>query len=225
MSEEKFGDPQSRDITNDAFWQKLGETFHETLTMLKEMAAENGIDLDAIDIGEERAESSFEEKSVVHMTTHLAKSYISMANDWFDANVYIYEDDQGAFEAISAPDSTHSTSRKDTRPLIDAMDVIRWYQHQIYVKLKRAYHSSRDEEFEILNGFPKDSDGSSKVALIGMDRSISAWGEILKFSSYQEENILGIIAQLERLRKRTESEFPNARAFVRPGFDEIVADK
>jgi hypothetical protein len=225
MSEEKFDDPQSRDITNEAFWQKLGETFHETLTMLKEMAAENGIDLDTIDIEEEQTESSFDEKSVVQMTTHLAKSYISMTTDWFDANVYIYEDDEGAFEAISAPDSTHSTPRKDTRPLIDAVDVIRWYQHQIYIKLKRAYHSSRDEEFEILNGFPKDSDGSSKVALIGMDRSISAWGEILKFSPYQEENILGIIAHLDRLRTRTESEFPDARAFVRPGFDEAVADK
>jgi hypothetical protein len=78
MSEEKFGDPQSRDITNEAFWQKLGETLHETLTMLKEMAAEKGIDLDTIDIEEELAEGSDEEKSLLHMATHLARSYISM---------------------------------------------------------------------------------------------------------------------------------------------------
>ena len=222
MSEEKFGDPQSRDINNEAFWEKLGETLHETLTMLKEMAAEKGIDLDDIDIDEEDAESSLEEKSVVHMTTHLAKSYISMTNDWFDANVYIHEDDAGTFEAISAPDSVLSTLPKDTGPLIDAVDVIRWYQHQIYVKLNRAYHSSRDEEFEILNDFPKDSDGSTKVALIGMDRSISAWGELLKFFPHQEEAILDIISHLDRLRHRTEAEFPDARAFVRPGFDETV---
>jgi hypothetical protein len=224
MSEEKFGDLQSTDITNEAFWEKLGETLHETLMMLKEMAAEKGIDLDDIDIEEERAERRFEEKSVIHMTTHLAKSYISMTNDWFDDNVYIYEDEEGAFEAISAPDSTHSSPIKDTRPLIDAVDVIRWYQHQIFVKLKRANHSSRDEELDILNDFPKDSDGSTKVALIGMDRSISAWGEILKFSAYQEENVIGIIAHLDRLRNLTEADFPDARAFVRPGFDEIVTD-
>ena len=225
MSEEKFDDPQSRDLNNEAFWEKLGETLHETLTMLKEMAAEKGIDLDAIDIEEEQAERRFEEKSVVHMTTHLAKSYISMTNDWFDSNIYIYEDVEGAFEAISAPDSTHSSPLKDTRPLIDAVDVIRWYQHQIYIKLKRANHSSWDEEFEILNDFPKDSDGSTKVALIGMDRSISAWCEILKFFPDQKENILGIIAHLDRLRNRTEAEFPDARAFVRPGFDETVPDR
>lgn len=220
MSEEKFGDLQSTDVTNEAFWEKLGETLHETLTMVKEMAAEKGIDLDAIDIEEEQAGRRFVENSVAHMTTHLAKSYISMTNDWFDANVYIFEDDGGAFEAISAPNSTHSTPRKDTRPLIDGVDVIRWYQHQIYVKLKRAYLSIQDEKLEELDDFPKDSDGSTKVALIGIDRSISAWGEILKFLPDQEEKILGIVAHLERLRNRTEADFPDARAFVRPGFDE-----
>ena len=225
MSEEKFGDLQSTDITNEAFWEKLGETLHETMTMLKEMAAEKGIDLDAIDIEEEQAKRRFEEKSVVHMTTHLAKSYVSITNDWFDSNVYIYEDDEDAIRAIAAPDSTPSNPRKDTMPLMDAVEVIRWYQHQIYVKLKRAYHSNRDEKLEELDDFPKDSDGSAKVALIGMDRSISAWGKILKFFPDQEENILGIIAHLDRIRNRTEAEFPGARAFVRPGFDENFLDK
>jgi hypothetical protein len=58
-----------------------------------------------------------------------------------------------------------------------------------------------------------------------MDRSISAWGEILKFFPDQEKNILGIIAHLDHLRKSTEAEFLDARAFVRPGFDETVPDK
>jgi hypothetical protein len=102
--------------------------------------------------------------------------------------------------------------------------VIRWYQHQIHVKLKRALHSAQDEQFEILNEFPKDSDGSTKVALIGMDRSISAWGKLLKYFSDQKKSIMNIISHLERLRKRAEKEFPDARAFVRPGFDEKNAN-
>jgi hypothetical protein len=31
-----------------------------------------------------------------------------------------------------------------------------------------------------------------------------------------------LILQLERLRKRIEKSFPEAREFVRPGFDEIL---
>ena len=100
------------------------------------------------------------------------------------------------------------------------MEVIRWYQHQIYVKLRRALHSTDDEaRDDEIDDFPKDSDGSAKVSLIGMDRCISAWGKIIAHFPDEEVSILGIIAHLERLRRRTEIEFPDARAFVRPGFD------
>jgi hypothetical protein len=87
--------------------------------------------------------------------------------------------------------------------------------------VQRAIHSSQDEEFEIQNGFAKDSDGSTKIALIGMDRSISAWGKMLKCFPDQKESIIEIISHLDCLRRRTEKKFPDARAFVRPGFDEI----
>ena len=89
-----------------------------------------------------------------------------------------------------------------------------------FVKLQRAIHSSQNEDFEIQNGFPKDSDGSTKVALIGMDRSISAWGKMTKYFPDQKENILNVITHLDRLRLRSEKKFPEARAFVRPGFDD-----
>jgi hypothetical protein len=48
LSEEKFGDPEARDINNAVFWEKLSETFNETLNLLREMAEEEGIDLDSI---------------------------------------------------------------------------------------------------------------------------------------------------------------------------------
>jgi len=68
MSEEKFGDLESADITNEAFWKKLGETLHETLNMLKEMAEEQGIDLDSLDMEEDdKFQRRFDEKNVVHI--------------------------------------------------------------------------------------------------------------------------------------------------------------
>ena len=226
MSEEKFGDLEEGDITNEAFWQKLSETLQETMAMLKEMAEEKGIDLDALDV---EADADFrdrgEDTSVVHLITHMARSYINTVEQWFDENIYILENDPNEIASLSLPDSYRSHHRADTVGLIDSVEVIRWYQHQIYVKLQRALHSARNEEFEILNGFPKDSDGSTKVALIGIDRSVSAWGKMIKFFPNQEENIVAIIVHLERLRRRTENEFPDARTFIRPGFDEIDKEK
>jgi hypothetical protein len=227
MSEDKFGDLQDGDVSNQVFWQRLSETLQETMNMLVEMAEERGIDLDALE-GEDDAdpENPLAEKPVVHIIAHMAKSYITTIDKWFDENVYIFEDDARQLATISAmAPSRHQVDQEDTVTLIDSAEVIRWYQHQIYVKLQRALHSVGNEEFEILNGFPKDSDGSAKVALIGMDRSISAWGKMINYFPHLEDNILGVIAHLERLRRRTENEFPAARAFVRPGFDEINLKK
>jgi hypothetical protein len=36
------------------------------------------------------------------------------------------------------------------------------------------------------------------------------------------DSIVPLILQLERLRKRVEKSFPEARDFVRPGFDELL---
>jgi hypothetical protein len=105
--------------------------------------------------------------------------------------------------------------------LEEALEVIKWYQYQINIKLMRAIESKKREDSLELNDFPKDSDGSAKVALLGIDRSISSWNEFLKYLPEQKERILNLSIHLNRLRKRVESEFPNARAFIRPGFDEI----
>jgi hypothetical protein len=223
MSEEKFGDLADGDLSNEIFWQRLSETLQETMSMLKEMAEERGIDLDSLDTDdEEEIDNPFENQPVVHMTTHMARSYIDTVESWFKENVYVYEDDVRELAAELEPDQVETPAEEDTVTLIDSVEIIRWYQHQIYVKLQRAIHSSRDEEFEIENGFPKDSDGSCKVALIGMDRSISAWGKMMTYFPQQKDSILAIATHLERLRRRTERKFPDARAFVRPGFDENV---
>jgi hypothetical protein len=222
MSGEKFGDLESQDISNDVFWQKLSETLQETMAMLKEMVAERGIDLDSIEIDDDdEPDSPFEDKAVVHMTTHMARAYMDIVEDWFNDNGYILEDDLRHLAGGHATEGSDSHSTEDTVSLVDSVEVIRWYQHQIFVKLQRAIHSSRDEEFEIEHGFPKDSDGSAKVALIGMDRSLGAWGKMIRYFPDQKQNMLDVINHLDRLRRQTEKKFPAARAFMRPGFDEI----
>jgi hypothetical protein len=100
--------------------------------------------------------------------------------------------------------------------IIDAVEVIRWYQFQIYVKLMRAL--DRDEEDDS-GEYPSDSDGSAKVALIGIDRSMAAWGVLRNLLQPEKDPLLDFLLHLDRLRRRTEQTFPKARAFLRPGFD------
>jgi hypothetical protein len=56
--------------------------------------------------------------------------------------------------------------------------------------------------------------------LIGIDRSLWAWSELFNYFNEQVEGISNIISFLKSLRNLTEEEFPHARDFIRPGFDE-----
>jgi hypothetical protein len=112
----------------------------------------------------------------------------------------------------------------------DAAQVIRWYQHFIVVKLMRASHSSdffEDEDEDDTDRDPEisdaidqadrdDNNGSAKVALIGMDRSIAAWAVLGRARLGQADDL---IRHLDALRRVTEQVFPNAREFIRPGLD------
>ena len=103
----------------------------------------------------------------------------------------------------------------------DAVEVIRWYQHQIHVKLMRAIsHEDLVEEPDVDDTVQRDSDGSAKVALIGMDRSVGAWGRLQEHFPDRTDSILDILLHLDRLRRRVEDFFPRARDFRRPGFDD-----
>ena len=95
-------------------------------------------------------ERRFEDPAVVHIISHMAKSYIAMVDEWFDSNVNIFEEDHPEFKVAVAADSAKSPPDEDTITLIDSTEVIRWYQHQMYVKLQRALHSGwRTERMNI----------------------------------------------------------------------------
>ena len=224
LSEEKFGDPETQDINNAAFWEKLNETLNDALVLVKEMAEEKGIDLDSIAAELDEKDRFYDEdNTVVHILLHMSKSYIAMVDQWFEPYEDIanhWTDDPGL---DSAANSVPIPSEEETMAFKDAVEVVRWYQYQIHVKLKRALNSAQDEKTSDLDDFPKDSDGSAKVALIGIDRSISAWGKILKIFPDQEEESLSIATYLNRLVDRVEKEFPEGRSFIRPGFDEATA--
>lgn len=220
LSEEEFADPQTHDINSEAFWEKLSEIFQLTLEMVKETAQEQGIDLDSLDIQQAADErESIRNSAENHECSCAAKAYGQMVNDWFDSAKDLFEekaDDLGLQVRLELPGYDPA---EEADNLKDSVDIIRWYQHFIYVKLIRAVQGKLQETPQGLDEFPKDSDGSAKVALIAIDRSIAAWGQMREHFPQRRDDILDLLVHLDRLRRKTETLFPDARAFVRPGFD------
>jgi hypothetical protein len=217
--------PEADDINNEAFWQKLRSIFEQTHEMLTVMAKERGIDLDSLDLVEEKSRARRRRaKSKSHELSRAGEHYAELVNRWFDRE---YPRIEAALDPGQADlPLVDFDSQEKVERVSDAIKVIRWYQFQIAVKIMRALTRDDDvdaaaEEDDVTEGLQqKDSDGSIKVALIGMDRSIGAWGRLKEEFPEQVGDILPLLVHLERLRRKTEHTFPNARNFIRPGFDE-----
>jgi hypothetical protein len=208
ISEEDSSDPESRDIRNEAFWKKLSGIFQETLEMLKESAKEWGVDLETLDSAEDMEKmKARDEAAENHLLCRAARKYAEMVKDWVDEKETLF------FETAAAA--------RDGVDLDEAIEVIQWYQYFICAKITRAVRGKVEDEEERDDEFPSDSDGSAKIALIAMDRSVAAWAMIRHYDADGAESVVDLIAFLDGLRQAVEKTFPRARSFVRPGFDRL----
>ena len=222
--EDDDGDPVARDLSNEKFWQKLQEQFQNTLEMLQQDAKARGIDLndpklEAKAKARERAERRLAAKN--RPLTRDAMAYTKAAEAWFKEARPLFTAKGVELDTLERLET--GNPQAEAAELSELVEVIRWYQHFIYVKLCRAVDSGATEELdrpEVLKAYPKDSDGSAKIALIAIDRSIEAWASLrIALGGEAEDTILDLLAQLAAIRREAEKVFPHARAFVRPGFD------
>ena len=222
MSKEEFEDKEISNPDNKKFWKNLENIFAITHEMLNEMAEEQGIDLSQIIISEEEIKQDKERKKSIkkNLSAISSKAYTEMAEKWFNSSEKIIKAKEDELNLQLTLNLPSSEPKQVAVTLKDAIEVITYYLFFIQVKIMRALDGKTRDLPEILYEFPKDSDGSAKIALIAIDRSISAWGTFLKYLPDGEDEILKILVHLEQLRRSVESAFPDARDFIRPGFDQ-----
>ncbi len=223
IEKEDAEDSAVRDINNKAFWDRLQAIFEQTREMIIELARGKGIDIDALDMKSASDDFSHAFDEVKNHELALAARYYSeMVERWFEAEYPMFEKRQDELNTMLRIDVGGDEPHAEASDINDAVDVIRWYQHGIYVKLLRAL--TQNESVEIEQGaalLQNDSNGSALVALLAIDRSIGAWGRFQKYFPEKTDSILDILLHLDRLRRKVEQGFPDARKFKRPGFDDL----
>jgi len=219
VKEDDERDPASRDIHNKAFWDRLGRMFAQTREMISKYAQEEGIDLDAINAEEFVRDERCRDRQVrSHQCAALARRYAALAAKWMDASKPLLEEKQESLNAALRMELPGAEPAAEADAICDALEVVAWYQYFIGAKVQRALHGAEDPDAE--DDMPRDCDGSAKIALISMDRSIAAWATLRQALADKADVILDFLVLLDRLRRGIEKAFPDARAFVRPGFDE-----
>jgi hypothetical protein len=231
-----LADPEVHDISNEKFWRKMHIIFAETAELIAEWAAEAGIDLDAVDSTEAVAQHARDmEAAKQHQLSRTTREYAVAVEEWFKQEL----DDQAI---------RNQAGGEEELTLQSAVEVIRWYQFFIAAKTFRAVSGAEHldletEDDEIFPDFVADDDldheedfdddaalamteqmdanGSAKVALVAIDRSISGWRSLQISLPEKAESIKPMLIELESLRRSIEARFPRARDFIRPGLDEV----
>jgi hypothetical protein len=208
-------------IDRQSFWDDIARSFALARRLVEREARKHGIDLDSADA---LVEAEREERQRRRLAARQGSALHHAASAYWKTAKALLERLRPELTATAAelrvqarlgaghPEAVAADIR-------DALEVVEWYLFFIDVKLQRAVSSRVDRAREGDDGFPSDADGSAKVALVAVDRTIGAWARLRGHFAAEADPILDLLVQLERLRRAIEREFPAARAFRRPGLD------
>jgi len=181
----------------------VGTMLHDAMDLLSDLAREHGIEFDKTD----DEEIDFKKPAKTNYLVRKADEHSKWLFKWFVSN-------NRKIEEILA--TLEESSIDDYKSLLDAIEVLKWYIHFIAVKFSRALLSPIDDSPE----GRYDNNGSAKIAIIAVNRSIEALAVLLRFIPKQEDVLLVGLVRLERIKKRALKDFPEAMSFKRPGFDD-----
>ncbi|HEY5463447.1 MAG TPA: hypothetical protein VIJ95_09330 [Hanamia sp.] len=218
-------DTEANDINNKKFWDKLSSGMADTIRMIYEDAAKHGIDLDKeIKANEEEYQKNQEKTEIKLKESELDQynnQYMLLAREWLKKHEHFDEIRDDALQKAELGLGTEEEIMNHLQTINECLEVINWYLFLISVKFKRALSGKfEDDGWEEENGFQKDSDGSAKIALIATKRTFDAWYQLFELLPKEQENLIPMLSILQKIQKKGDEEFPNAKNFVRPGFDE-----
>lgn len=210
-------------MDDESLWEEISSSLADALTMLTEKAEEMGIDLNSITEDEMSAEAAAMEKEREESNQHpliiAAKEYSDKAHDLMQKYELVKDKGMQMINELELGIKTVEESKSELAEMRECHAVVGWYMHQIQVKLQRAMSSLRfaeDDSPDILY----DANGSAKVALIGAERSLEAWQKLMTMIPATEDETISLLALLQKIIALTDQQFPGARSFKRPGFDD-----
>lgn len=218
-----------KERTMDEALQEMSENFKKTLEMLHDMARQHGFDLNDVlkDTPENRAaEEEYEalqKAAREHPLSETAMDYSVSIHKWFQERRQVFK---AAVERMAGRASMNiepEQQLRDAERLSDALELLERYSMPVASKTDRAVMGQQEEldEYEIEMGGADQSDwnGSAKVAVILMERSLAAWKIVFDLVPEVVDDALPLVARLKKAHELLEAQFPNARKFIRPGFD------
>ncbi|RYY38653.1 MAG: hypothetical protein EOO08_13675 [Chitinophagaceae bacterium] len=214
--------PESTDVESGAFVELISTRLSEAYQALQEGCAECGIELqeptetewEEMRANDKALEARMEETELIRS----ARSYARSVELLLTQSPVWERKGKELAQATTLGIRSVEQGLSEVDLLADCRHVLGWYQYFIEVKFRRALHglyTDRDDALEQQSGVH----GSAKIALLAVERSRVALTSLLHLVG-DDDGLLDLLAQLERIEREGRATFPGALGFVRPGFDE-----
>lgn len=155
-----------------------------------------------------------------HPVAVLAATYLRLTGNWLSAEATLLEDaGHRQLRAVELGVRTQAEALVLLNALKDAWEMIRWYRTLIPVKTTSALRAFTDDLGSADAALLDYHTGKAKLVLVSIDRSLLAWQTIMACFPEKTDDLLDMLALLNRLTRDLEVLFPTARAFRRPGLD------
>lgn len=215
--------PEQQDIQNKAFWDNLASNFTKTMELLHQAAESYGIDLNKISEEEQheidRRRQELQDKTEDHALSKISRQYARIAAQWLKAKPGVDEHQREIIRKVEMGVIADAPGKEQLLTMKDCLAVIEWYSHFIHVKTMRAIHGKLSDDWMEEDDFQTDANGSARIALLAIDRSLQAWLKLYKLMPSREDDFLQILALLQKIRTMTEKEFPDAIKFRHPFYE------
>lgn len=206
-------------MTDEEIWEEVSDNFKEALRMLDGMLREAGLDPEEIanqPPPEPDPDIEALEKEIWEQGMH----YFKTVDAFFKNNKEFFEEKGVEIQRLTEMELPIDFDELNS--VKDALEIIQQYAAFIGVKARRAISGMEDMHDTEIWGDPphqNDANGSAKIAVITIERSLGAWEILRKQWPEKSDEILDMLVQLSKLRQRLEQLFPDWHKFVRPGFD------
>lgn len=216
-----LSEKESEQKGEEDFFEEITENFQAALELIYEKAEELGIDLEK-EMNDPELEKKIEDdkrKIKKNILSEFSMKYATDVHNWFEEN-------RGHFEQYSIDVEKqvdlelpeNESSIETTKKISEALEILHWYQVFISAKIGRGLNGRReifDDEY-----IQEDINASIKLAILGIENSLSAWYVIFENFPQLQDDIIEFMNNLNYLNKQLNEEFPHARNFKRPYFDE-----
>lgn len=203
-------------------WGSLLDMVESTLGVLHEIAEEHGLEVEDIFEAENIRPQMWIDDSDFDMDEELDE-YIRSSELIKMSQIYEHLAEEcldNVFEELDEKEESTGEKHGEIPEVVEALEVLNRYIDLLRIKLTNA----------LQEGYPKMSPrkkrecklyaiGSSKVALLGIERMLESWEIIKGVCPKQSRLITHQMLILNQLAKDTERKFPAARTFLRPGFE------